>query len=62
MQVKHTGWENAAKWMGRLQLTAIKCNYKEIYRQLKEQFIHRLNDNDMLGEIVWELTKIKGNE
>ena len=28
---------NAEEWMGRLQLLAIECNYKEIHSQLKEQ-------------------------
>ena len=48
--------------MGRLQLLAIECNYKELDRQLKEQFIHGLNDTEMLGEIIKELTKIQENE
>ena len=43
--------------MGRFRLEAIECNYKETDRQLKEQFIHGLNDNDMLVEIIRELTK-----
>ena len=47
--------------MGRLWLSAIECNYKELDRQLKEQFIHGLNDTDMLGEIIRELTKIQKN-
>ena len=37
-------------------------NYKKLERQLKEQFIHGLNDTDMLGKIIQELTKIKENE
>ena len=45
--------------MGRLRLAAIECNYKEIDRQLKEQFIHRLNDTDILAEIIMEVTKIE---
>ena len=48
--------------MGRLKISAIECYYQELDRQLKEQFIHSLNDTDMLGEIIWELTKIKENE
>ena len=47
--------------MGRLQLPAVECNYKEPDRQLKEQFIHSLNDTDMLAEIIRELTKIQEN-
>ena len=48
--------------MGRLWLSAVECNYRELDRQLKEQFIHGLNDTDMLGEIIQELTKIHENE
>ena len=48
--------------MGRLWLSAIECNYKEIDRQLKEQFIHGLNDTEMLGEIIKEFTKICENK
>ena len=51
--------ENSEEWMGRLWLTVVECSYKEKDRLLKEQFIHRLNDNDneMLVEIIWEVTK-----
>ena len=52
--------ENAEEWMGRLRLAAVECNYMEIDRQLKEQFIHEINDNDMLTEIIRELTKSQG--
>ena len=44
--------------MGKLQLSVMEINFKELNRQLKEQFIHSLNDTDMLGEIIRELTKI----
>ena len=47
--------------MGRLRLTAVECNYKEIDRQLKEQFMHGHNDNDMLAEKSRELTKAKAS-
>ena len=36
--------ESVKEWMGRLRTAAVKCNYKEIDRQLKEKFIHGLND------------------
>ena len=51
--------ETVEERMGRLRLAAIECNYKEIDRQLKEQFIDSLNDTDMLVEIIRELTKIR---
>ena len=44
--------ESKEEWMGRLQLSPVECNYQEINRKLKEQFIHGLNDMDMLGEIT----------
>ena len=51
--------ENAEEWMGRLRLEVVECNYREVDRQLKEQFIDRLNNNDMFTEIIRELTKAK---
>ena len=54
--------ENAEEWIGRLWLSAIEYNYKELDRQLKEQFIHGLNDTDILGETIQELTKKHENE
>ena len=48
--------------MGRLRLATVECNYKEIDRQLKEQFIHGINDNDILVEIIRELTKTEESE
>ena len=48
--------KNVEEWMGRLHVAAVECNYREIDRQLKEQFIHGLNDKCMLEEIIKELT------
>ena len=42
--------------MGRLCMVVAECNYREIDRQLKEQFIHELNDKVMLDEVIRELT------
>ena len=41
--------------MGRLHIVAVECNYQETDRQLKEQFIHGLNNKHMLEEIIKEL-------
>ena len=49
------------EWIGRLRTAAVKCNYQEIDRQLNEQFIHILNDNEILAEIIKELTKCDEN-
>ena len=51
--------ENVEEWMGRLHIAAVECNYQEVDRQLKEQFIHGLNDQSMLEEIIKELTTAK---
>ena len=48
--------------MGRLRIAVAECNYKEIDRQLKEQFIHGLNDKAMLDEVVRELTAKNSSE
>ena len=47
--------------MGRLSVAAVECNYQEVDRQIKEQFIHGLNDKGMLEEIIKELTATKNN-
>ena len=35
--------------MGMLCITAVECNYQEVDRQLKEQFIHGLNEKANVG-------------
>ena len=49
-------------WMGRLCVAAVECNYQEVNRQLKEQFIQGLNDKSMLKEIIKVLTTAKNND
>ena len=53
--------DSAEEWMGQLQMAAAECGYKEVDRQLKEQFIHGLNDKIMLDEIIRELTSRTSN-
>ena len=48
--------------MGRLWTAAVECNYKEVDRQLKEQFIHGMNDRVLLDEIVRELMAKNNSE
>ena len=45
------------EWMGRFRIATIQCNYKEVARQLKEQFTYWPNDSQMLAEIIREITK-----
>ena len=44
--------ESAEEWMGRLRTAVVKCNYKEIDRQLKEQFMYGLNDEEILVQLL----------
>ena len=48
--------------MGRLHIAAVECNYQDVDRQLKEQFIHGLNDKHMLEEIIKELTATNNDD
>ena len=48
--------------MGRLHVAVTECNYRELDRQLKEQFIHGLNDKLKLDEIIRELTTKNNDE
>ena len=43
-------------------MVVAECNYKEIDCQLKEQFIHGLNDKNMLDEVIRELIAKHINE
>ena len=54
--------ESTEEWMGRLCMAAAECNYKEIDQQLKEQFIHGLNEKTMLEEVIRELTARNNDE
>ena len=54
--------KNMEEWMGRLRVAVIECNYQEVDRQLEEQFIHSLNDKNMLEEIIKELMALRGND
>ena len=48
--------------MGRLRIAIVECNYKDLDRQWKGQFIHGLNDDDMMIGIIKELTKCEEKE
>ena len=43
-------------------MAAAECNYREVDQQLKEQFIHGLNDKVMLEEVIRELTSRNNDE
>ena len=53
---------NIDKLKGKLRVAAIECYYQEVDRQLKEQFIHGLNDKNMLEEIIKELMTVRGDQ
>ena len=48
--------------MGKLRMANTEYNYMEINKQLKEQFIHGLNDSGMSIQIINECTKIEEND
>ena len=48
--------------MGRSCVAVVECNYREVDQQLKEQFIHGLNDKIMLDKVIRELTAKSNNE
>ena len=54
--------ENVEEWMGRLCVVAVEYNYREVDRQLKEQFICGFNDRCMLEEIIKELPSTNDDE
>ena len=54
--------ESADEWMGRLHVVVAECNYRDLDRQLKEQFIHGLNDKLMLDEIIREIMAKNNDE
>ena len=54
--------ETIEEGMWRLRVAAMECNYQEVDRQLKEQFIHGCNDKNMLEEIIKEFTTLRGDD
>ena len=48
--------------MRRLHIAVAECSYREVDRQLKEQFIHGLNDKTMLNKVIRDLTAKDNNE
>ena len=54
--------ENIEEWIGRLWVAAVECNYQEVDRQLKKQFIHGLNDKCLLEEIIKILTAAENDD
>ena len=51
--------ESIPEWMGRLCINAIGCCYKEYYRRFKEQFINGIDNENIITEIINELTTLK---
>ena len=48
--------EGVEEWIGRLRTAVVECKYIEVDRQFKEQFIHGLNDDEMLADGIRGLT------
>ena len=58
----HYDDEHVEEWMGRLHMATVECIYQEVDRQLKEQFIHGLNDKYVLEEVIKELMVTKNDD
>ena len=54
--------ESVEEWMGRLRTAVVECKYKKVDRQLKVKFIHHLNDDEMLTEVIMKLTDCEEND
>ena len=54
--------KNVEEWMVRLCIATVMFNYQEFDRELKEQFIHGLNDKHMLEEIIEDLTATNNDD
>ena len=44
--------ESPEEWMGTVKISGTECNYNDLDRQLKQQFICALNDNNIMIEII----------
>ena len=53
--------QNAKEWMGHLRIKTNKCGYQQEDRRLKEQFINGIKHEDVMAEIMRDLTTIKKN-
>ena len=47
------------EWFSHLRIKAYECEFKEQDGRLKEQIVNNVNDNDMIAEIIRELTCIE---
>ena len=51
--------ENAEEWIGHFRIIGNERCYKEKDSRLKEPFIHGINDDDIMTEIIRKLTAFK---
>ena len=47
------------EWMGRLQVKAADCKYKENDRKLKEQFTSGINNEAIIAKIIKECNVLR---
>ena len=45
--------------MKRLRIAAKQCNYQELHRQVKQQFIYGINNHNMQIKVNSELTSMQ---
>ena len=51
--------KSTKEWMSHLRMKANECGYKEKERRVKEQLTNGIHDDDMMTEIIRELTTIE---
>ena len=50
------GIKSTHEWMDRLHIKVMECTHKECDRQVKEQFINSIDNEEIMQEIITELT------
>ena len=58
-KLKRNCHESAQEWMGRLQTKAAGCDYNEYGRKITEQFIHSLDSEGVINEILKEVSALE---
>ena len=51
--------KNAEEWMGHFRIKAMNVNIKKKIEDWKKQFIDGINKDNVMTEIIWQLTAVK---
>ena len=55
LKLKRKSHESTQEWMARLQTKAVEFDYSEHHRRLNKQFLHGIDGDVMLCEILSEV-------